>query len=216
MPYIGLCGLLPVSFSERAGITAPLMLGGRRHADALEDAARKRAVEVEQEAEAALDEVVGRAARVRRVRHHVARQPEPAVTGDRQEIALAALPARQHVRARHVGAAGEVDADERDLARALHREAAACLQRLEVGRERRLRSARVGEQAEQRRRDDRGRTGDEALRHELTARDGTRVIRVAVRTAHFGFAATRLSLHRCKLLIAAACWRCRRRPSRPP
>ena len=26
MPYIGLCGLLPVSFSERAGMTAPLML----------------------------------------------------------------------------------------------------------------------------------------------------------------------------------------------
>ena len=25
MPYIGLCGLLPVSFSERAGITAPLI-----------------------------------------------------------------------------------------------------------------------------------------------------------------------------------------------
>ncbi|MGH6781312.1 MAG: hypothetical protein ACREB5_04305, partial [Sphingomonadaceae bacterium] len=25
MPYIGLCGLLPVSFSERAGITAPLV-----------------------------------------------------------------------------------------------------------------------------------------------------------------------------------------------
>ena len=25
MPYIGLWGLLPVSFSERAGITAPLM-----------------------------------------------------------------------------------------------------------------------------------------------------------------------------------------------
>ena len=25
MPYIGLCGLLPVSFSERAAITAPLM-----------------------------------------------------------------------------------------------------------------------------------------------------------------------------------------------
>ena len=26
IPYIGLCGLLPVSFSERAAITAPLML----------------------------------------------------------------------------------------------------------------------------------------------------------------------------------------------
>ena len=26
IPYIGLCGLLPVSLSERAGITAPLML----------------------------------------------------------------------------------------------------------------------------------------------------------------------------------------------
>ena len=26
MPYIGLCGLLPVSFSERAAITAPLTL----------------------------------------------------------------------------------------------------------------------------------------------------------------------------------------------
>jgi hypothetical protein len=26
IPYIGLCGLLPVSFSDRAGITAPLML----------------------------------------------------------------------------------------------------------------------------------------------------------------------------------------------
>ena len=25
MPYIGLCGLLPVSFSERAGITTPLI-----------------------------------------------------------------------------------------------------------------------------------------------------------------------------------------------
>ena len=32
MPYIGLCGLLPVSLSERAGITAPLIWPLRRPA----------------------------------------------------------------------------------------------------------------------------------------------------------------------------------------
>ena len=51
MPYIGLCGLLPVSFSERAGITAPFMLAAVAGADALEDAAQEGAVEVEREAE---------------------------------------------------------------------------------------------------------------------------------------------------------------------
>jgi hypothetical protein len=122
---------------------------------------------------------------------------------------LATLPARQHVGAGHVRAAGEVDADERDLARALHGDTAAGLQRLEIRRERGLRRAWIREQPEQRRRDDGGRARDEALRHELAARDRTRVVRVAVRSADPGFAATRLSLHRCKLLIAAACWRCR-------
>ena len=51
MPYIGLCGLLPVSFSERAAITAPLMRRGRRRRDPVEDAAQEGAVAVEREAE---------------------------------------------------------------------------------------------------------------------------------------------------------------------
>ena len=58
MPYIGLCGLLPVSFSERAGITAPLMFARVAGRDPLEDAAQERAVGVEREPELGIDEVV--------------------------------------------------------------------------------------------------------------------------------------------------------------
>ena len=42
MPYIGLCGLLPVSLSERAGMTAPLMLASRTRRQACHDAATER------------------------------------------------------------------------------------------------------------------------------------------------------------------------------
>ena len=118
-------------------------------------------------------------------------------------------PPVEHVRAGHVGAAGEVDADERDLARALHGEAAACLQRLEVRRQRGLRGARVREQAEQGRRDDRGGARDEALRDELPPRDRPRMVFLVQRRVGMECAAAGFSLHQCKTLIAAACWRCR-------
>jgi hypothetical protein len=69
---------------------------------------------------------------VGQARDHVAGQAEPRVPGTRQEVELAARPTDQHVRACHVRAAGEVDADERDLAGPLHVDAAAAAQCTQV------------------------------------------------------------------------------------
>ena len=55
MPYIGLCGLLPVSLSERAQKTVPLTSRARRRRRAQADAAQDGAVAVEGQAELRVD-----------------------------------------------------------------------------------------------------------------------------------------------------------------
>ena len=74
MPYIGLCGLLPVSFSERAAISEPLTLARVATARSLLSMPRRMAPsECNASAELGVDEVVSR---LRVGRRHVARQAE--------------------------------------------------------------------------------------------------------------------------------------------
>jgi hypothetical protein len=87
---------------------------------------------VERETEVAVDEIVGRARGIGRRRHHVARQAKLRIARGGQRVELPALLPDQHVRAHHVGAARQVDADERDLAGTLDGDAAALAQQLEV------------------------------------------------------------------------------------
>ena len=113
-----------MSFSERAGITAPLVPRGDRgrvSPEALVHAAQERAVAVEYESEAPVGMVaVARAGRARGLGDAgdlVAGQAELAVACRRERVELAerAAPADEHVRAREVRATREVEADERNL-----------------------------------------------------------------------------------------------------
>ncbi len=105
-------------------VVAGVVLGTRRddravHARArgrrglLEHAAQERAVGVERQAELGVDEV-----RDGVVRQHVAGQALLRVALRGKEVELTALLAHQHVRAGDVCAARQVEADERNLARA--------------------------------------------------------------------------------------------------
>ena len=146
-----------MSFSERAGITAPLMLAPMpRRLEARVHAAQERAVAVEREPEA-------RVACGRRCSSPVALaaasatpgtwspgQTELAVAGRAQQVELTAFLADEHVRAGDVRAACEVEADERNLARAVlmpqpSRFASIC-KSVASARERR---ARIREQAQE-------------------------------------------------------------------
>ena len=94
MPYIGLCGLLPVSFSERAAIGKPLTLA--RVATWVDACMPRRMApsECHGRTELLVDEVVGRAGRVGRVRRHVAGQAELGVALRRQEVGRVAAHGR--------------------------------------------------------------------------------------------------------------------------
>jgi hypothetical protein len=122
---------------------------------------------VEHQAELFIDEV-----RRGAVRQHRARQTELRVTLRRQEVELTALLADEHVRAGDVRAAREVEADERDLARALL-DVADVVGRVreepQIIAERCLRLTRAEQCAEHRRRNNCRRTGGEPLREEVAA-----------------------------------------------
>ena len=113
MPYMGLCGLLPVSFSERAGITKPLVLA-RVAAVVLRIMPRSNAPRgcIARPNVRSTPIVCGRIAR---------RQAELRVARGVEERLLAADLADDDVRARDVRAAALVDSEERDLARAERR-----------------------------------------------------------------------------------------------
>ncbi len=173
-------------------MTAPLVLAAIAAASPRKlrvHAAQERAVAVEREPEARV--AVKAVARARRARGHfrdardlVARQAELAVAGRRQQVELAERPASadEHVRAREVRAAREVEADERNL-RAGSIDAAAEQVRvdLQVARELREGVARIREQAEQPGRQHCRTAGQEALPDELPSRHGTAMVVVPLR-----------------------------------
>jgi hypothetical protein len=78
--------------------------------------AQDGAVGVPQRSELVVDEVVGAAGRVRRIRRHIAGQAQRGVALGRQEIVLASIAAEQDLGIVEVGSTGEVEADERHLA----------------------------------------------------------------------------------------------------
>src|SRR5690606_39407588 len=102
-------------------------------------------------------------------RDHVPRQAELAVTRGAQRIELPPAAADENVRARHVRAPGEIEADEGDLARAV-RDAAGLLQLDEIARELGVRLTRVREEPEDSARQHGRGPGDETLRNQLAAR----------------------------------------------
>ena len=161
-------------------VVAGVVLGTRRDAEAIDvgargslrrgqHAAQDRAVGMPGGSELGVDEVVSRAGRVGGSRRHVARQSERGVTLRREEVERIAVHADQHLGTLQVRAAGEVEANERNLARARGDVADV---RGEVLERRAHRAARLTshERAEHRTTGDDGRTRAKALRNEIATR----------------------------------------------
>jgi hypothetical protein len=109
------------------------------------------------------------------VRCHVAGQPQLRIAGRGQEVELAALLADQDVAAGEIRAAGQVEADEGDLARAAGDAAAGRTNARKIGEHVGARAA-GGQQADHPRHHHRRRAGDQARRQEVAARNRLRVI----------------------------------------
>ena len=115
------------------------------------------------------------------VGQHIARQSLADITGSGEEVGLATGFAHQHVGTGHTGAAGQVEANERNLASTLHGNTTALFQRFQIRRQRGGRHARVAKQAEHRGPDDGGGAGPETLGNELPAGTWAAVIAVSQR-----------------------------------
>ena len=111
--------------TRRYDRTVQIGFNAGRHAR--EHAASECAVQVERQAEVGVG--VGQSGdRVGKARDHVARQAALLVTLGADKVHLAAFAADQHVRVRHVGAAREIEGDERNLAGTVRRDVAGALQ----------------------------------------------------------------------------------------
>jgi hypothetical protein len=101
---------------------------------ARQDAAPERGIEVEAESEIEIRIVLLRDG-IDEARDHVTRQALPLVPVGAKEILLTAFLADQHVGAGDVRAAGEIEANERDLAGARGRDAATAQLAVQVARQ---------------------------------------------------------------------------------
>ena len=108
---------------------------------------------------------------------HAAGQAQFGVAGTAEKIQLAALAAHQHIGAGDIGAAGQVETDERNLAGAGTEDAAVGLDGFQVALQGGHGLAGVTEQAEQAHAAE-GRAGDQTTPEHVAAADGFAVAQI--------------------------------------